>query len=176
MRIGKVEISINNEKSFLTLTRNKRYKYIDFILVGIIAILPVGAVIYSIFLNGFQYFENFPAALAALALIVLSTVLLFHNIRRSRAKYRDIEIRLLNNNILINNKPFCTLDNLESIAIERMTDGDGASFYNIGPLCENKFYTLTLDQGKKQAEQTAGIIGDFLGRNTVARDGKMIFP
>ncbi|HMK26375.1 MAG TPA: hypothetical protein VK483_10120 [Chitinophagaceae bacterium] len=112
----------------------------------------------------------------SLILIILATTFFIYNWKRDVKKFRAIEIRKERDNVLINNLLFCELNKIGLVTITELTDGDGASSFNIEISCGENHFPVYLDQGKKDAIAIASEIGHFLNKEVAFKKGKMIIP
>jgi len=163
MKIGKIEI--HTDKETLVLNRSRSSKLLEFffvILFGLAFLLIF--VIYLFRAKGLNLVYDSNVDLGLLVFLGLSLLFLVYGFKRVRTKYKPFTLRQLNNDVLINKRRICSVNELEPITIQRMTDRDGASSYNIGLSFRRQFYPLCLEQSRDEAVSIASIIAHFFGK------------
>ena len=169
MKIGKIEI--HTEKETLVLNKSKTSKLLSFffiILFGLAFLLVF--VIFFFRAKGRDLVYDFDVDLGLFVLLGLSIFVLVYGSKRVRTKYRPFILRQFNDDVLVNEQRICSINELEPIKIQRMTDRDGASSYNIGLSFRRQFYPLCLEQSRDEAVSIASIVAHFFGKEVKMED------
>jgi hypothetical protein len=174
MKIGKLEVY--SDQNSLRIEKNKYSRNADIIFyIFFYLSFFIAPIVYVLNLKGLKILKDFQVLMIAIGFLILSIIFLVYNIKRTLLKRRPLILRKINSEIFINDQVFSPIDKLE-IIIQRMTDGDGASSFNVGLAADKNFYPVTLDQGKEQAQQLASIIGKYFDKEVSLKDGRMLIP
>lgn len=175
MKIGNLNVFINNN-SQLVIKKNNLAKYSDIIFFLLLPFLFIGLFFYLISnaenLRSLGFFPWILICVFLLAIIAVS----YYNIKRSIRKNKSYFVSLINKQVFINDVLFCYYHDLSPITISKLTDGDGASSYNVLLCSNNKTFPLALDLTREEALSLASILSEYLVKEILIKDGKMIIP
>jgi hypothetical protein len=175
MNVGEIWINLGNNS--LILSKGKwagRFELSFHIIIWLaVFVIPTFWIINA---KGLDWVDV-SVVLGFAAYLGILVIFLIYNLRRTKLKYKTFIIQKVNSNLVINDESICSMTELENIIIQKMTDGDGASYYNVGVrIQQGRFFPLCLEQGKDDATSLASIIANYLDKEVRSESGKMIFP
>lgn len=169
-----MEVIVNNNT--IEIKKSGTWRWLSVATTIIIFLVFIVIICINLFSNDKIKSMDFSDFGVLLLILSITLFALIYNINRDRRKYSKLFFEIRNQEIYLNQARLCKGNEIYFILISEVTDGDGASSYNIDLNYENGRIEIAFDLSKNEAMLYSNSIASFFNVKIKKEEKDMVMP